>query len=84
MALAAADAFPDAVAGIEHRSGPVTHVESVLFEIDRSPVMKQFPAATLKLLDIAIDRRQQFYKPDLALAAVTCSALTSGFASVNP
>jgi hypothetical protein len=66
MALAAGDAFPAAVDAIEHRLTAVKHPEGVIFEVGRTRMPETFPAATTKLLDLAIDRSQRFYRPDLA------------------
>jgi hypothetical protein len=66
MALAAGDAFPEAVDTIEHRLMAVKHAGEVIFEIDRTKMPEMFPAAATKVLDLSIDRSQRFYKPDLA------------------
>jgi hypothetical protein len=65
VAIAAGNAFPDALTTIEHRLGPVKHIESVLYEIERAQTAERFPLATMTLLDVVIDRRQSFYKGPL-------------------
>jgi len=73
MVLAAGDAFPEAVESIEYRLIAVDQAESTIFEISRSRAPEQFPQATFKLLDLAINRSQRFYKGDLAKLLDTIS-----------
>lgn len=61
MVLDTRDAFPEAVATIEYRLTTLTRAESAIFSVSRAQVPERFPEDTTKLLDLAIDRSQQFY-----------------------
>jgi hypothetical protein len=78
MVLAAGDAFPEAVDTVEYRLMAPKRPDSVVFAISRTQLLERFPEATVKLLDLAIDRGQQFYKADLAGLLVKISEKWSG------
>jgi len=75
MVLAANDAFTEAVDTIEYRLVPVDHPADLVYYISTSPTQAphRFPGATVKLLDLVIDRNGQFYKGDLAKLLRTIS-----------
>jgi hypothetical protein len=73
MVLAVGDAFPEAVDSIEYGLTALNRAESAMFDISRSQVPEHFPQATLKLLDLVINRSQRFYKGDLVLALTRIS-----------
>jgi hypothetical protein len=66
MALAAGEAFPEAVATIRHRTVPPKRGEGAVYAIRHANMFSKFPEATLELLDFCIDRKEEhFYKGDL-------------------
>ncbi len=65
IVLAVGEAFPEAVGTVEHRMTALGNADNAIFELSRTNVPEKFPEDTLKLLDLAIDRGQQFYKGDL-------------------